>query len=74
LSQIKGITLKHILELIRVGCELDSSGSVYRISKNNTPTQRAMLSIYNSEIANQILFSQFEQCNCLLLQTILYQS
>jgi hypothetical protein len=68
------IILKVILELMRVACQLDSTGSVYRISENNTLSARAMLSIYNSETAAQIILPQCEQCGCSLLHTILYRS
>ena len=53
LLQNKGIVLELILELSAVGCELDSSGSVYRLSEGTTVPARAMLSVCDTEIATQ---------------------
>ena len=36
-----------------MGCELDSSGSVYRLSEGTTVPARAMLSVRDTEIATQ---------------------
>jgi hypothetical protein len=41
-----------------VGFELDLCGSVLRVSEEITVPARAMLSIYYSEIAKQILLPQ----------------
>jgi len=43
LSQIKGIKLELVLRLSRVGCQLDSSGSVHRHSDGTTVTDWVML-------------------------------
>jgi hypothetical protein len=56
LSQIKQKILELILELSRVGCQLDSSGSVQSHSEGTTVPARAMLSVPDSEITTQKLF------------------
>jgi len=57
-----------------VACQLDSSGSSLRHIGVSTVPVTATLSVRYSEIATQIVFPQFEECSCSLLQTILYRS
>jgi hypothetical protein len=56
LSQIKVMTLKFILQQSRVGCQLDSSGSVYRISEGTTVPAGGLSSVRDSEVATQIIY------------------
>ena len=51
---------KLILELSRLECELDLSGSLLRISEVTTVTTTAMRSIRDSKKNTQIIFPEFE--------------
>jgi hypothetical protein len=72
LLQNRGIILELILELSRMGCELDSSDSVHRLSEGTAVPARAMLSVSDTEIATQKVLPEFDKYSCQLIQRVLY--
>jgi hypothetical protein len=60
LSQNIGITLKLILELSNVGCQLNSSSSVLSTSEGTTVPTRTLPSLGDFEVATQIVFQNLK--------------